>query len=99
MEKILLVLWPLFALIAIGFILRRTSLFSNDFWPSAEKLNYFILFPALLINSLASAPLDNPKLTFLASAIFCILGASSFLVLLCKYLFKITVPRWHCCKV
>ncbi|WP_272516411.1 MULTISPECIES: AEC family transporter [unclassified Providencia] len=94
MEKILLVLWPLFALIAIGFILRRTSLFSNDFWPSAEKLNYFILFPALLINSLASAPLDNPKLTFLASSIFCILGASSFLVLLCKYLFKITVPRF-----
>ncbi|HGN1705083.1 TPA: AEC family transporter [Providencia rettgeri] len=94
MEQILLVLWPLFALIAMGFVLRRTSLFSTDFWPSAEKLNYFILFPALLINSLASAPLDNPKLPFLASAIFCVLGGSSLLVLLSKYLFKITIPRF-----
>ncbi|MGG4607203.1 AEC family transporter [Providencia sp. Me31A] len=94
MEKILLVLWPLFALIAMGFVLRRTSLFSTDFWPSAEKLNYFILFPALLINSLAHAPLDNPKLSFLAGAIFCVLGGSSILILLSKYLFKITTPRF-----
>lgn len=94
MDKILLALWPLFALIAMGFVLRRTSLFSVDFWPGAEKLNYFILFPALLINSLASAPLDNPKLFYLGSAIFCILAASSLLVLLSKYLFKITIPRF-----
>lgn len=94
MTKILLVLWPLFALIAIGFILRRTRLFSPDFWPGAEKLNYFILFPALLINSLASAPLNNPKLAYLGSAILCILAISSLLVLVSKYLCKITVPRF-----
>ena len=94
MEKILLVLWPLFALIAMGFALRRTALFSVDFWPSAEKLNYFILFPALLMNSLATAPLDNPKLPFLASAIFFILAVSSLLVLVNKYLFKITIGRF-----
>ncbi|MFD1091499.1 AEC family transporter [Providencia vermicola] len=94
MSKILLVLWPLFALIAIGFVLRRTRLFSPDFWPGAEKLNYFILFPALLINSLASAPLNNPKLAYLGSAILCILAISSLLVLLSKYLCKITVPRF-----
>lgn len=94
MEQVLLVLWPLFALIAIGFILRRTSLFAADFWPSAEKLNYFILFPALLINSLASAPLDNPKLPYLAVAIFFILGISSVLVLGCKIFFKMSVPRF-----
>ncbi len=72
MDKILLVLWPLFALIAMGFVLRRSTIFTTDFWPSAEKLNYFILFPALLINSLATAPLDNPKLPYLASAILCV---------------------------
>lgn len=94
MSKILLVLWPLFALIAIGFVLRRTRLFSPDFWPGAEKLNYFILFPALLINSLASAPLNNPKLAYLGSAILCILAISSLLVLVSKYLCKITVPRF-----
>ncbi|MBP6121322.1 MULTISPECIES: AEC family transporter [Providencia] len=94
MEKILFVLWPLFALIAMGFVLRRTALFSADFWPSAEKLNYFILFPALLINSLAKAPLDNPKLPYLASAIFFILAVSALLALINKYLFKINIPRF-----
>ena len=94
METILLVLWPLFALIAMGFVLRRTALFSVDFWPSAEKLNYFILFPALLMSSLAAAPLDSPKLPFLASAIFFILAVSTLLVLVNKYLFKITIPRF-----
>ncbi|WP_272536369.1 AEC family transporter [Providencia sp. PROV182] len=94
MDKILLVLWPLFALIAMGFVLRRSTIFTTDFWPSAEKLNYFILFPALLINSLATAPLDNPKLPYLASAILCVLAISSVLVLGCKYLFKIPIPRF-----
>ena len=94
MEKILLVLWPLFALITMGFILRRTALFSADFWPSAEKLNYFILFPALLISSLANAPLDNPKLPYLACAILFILAISSLFVVLSKYLFKISIPRF-----
>lgn len=94
MEKILLVLWPLFALIAMGFVLRRTALFSADFWPSAEKLNYFILFPALLINSLANAPLNNPKLPYLACAIFFILAVSSLLVVVNKYLFKMPIPRF-----
>ena len=94
MEKILLVLWPLFALITMGFILRRTALFSADFWPSAEKLNYFILFPALLISSLANAPLDNPKLPYLACAILFILAMSSLFVVLSKYLFKISIPKF-----
>ncbi|HHR5846982.1 AEC family transporter [Providencia alcalifaciens] len=94
MEKISLVLWPLFALITMGFILRRTALFSADFWPSAEKLNYFILFPALLISSLANAPLDNPKLPYLACAILFILAISSLFVVLSKYLFKISIPRF-----
>lgn len=94
MEKISLVLWPLFALITMGFILRRTALFSADFWPSAEKLNYFILFPALLISSLANAPLDNPKLPYLACAILFILAISSLFVVLIKYLFKISIPKF-----
>ncbi|EKT56794.1 efflux protein [Providencia rettgeri Dmel1] len=94
MDKILLVLWPLFSLIAMGFVLRRSTIVATDFWPSAEKLNYYILFPALLINSLAIAPLDNPKLPYLASAILCVLAISSALVLGCKYLFKIPIPRF-----
>jgi predicted permease len=67
-------LWPLFALIVGGYLLRRWDFPGDAFWPAAERLNYFILFPALLFSSLATAPLDNPALPRLALAVFLGLG-------------------------
>ncbi|SDH51095.1 hypothetical protein SAMN05216588_10590 [Pseudomonas flavescens] len=74
MTDLLLALWPLFALIVGGYELRRRGFPSEAFWPGAERLNYFILFPTLLFNSLASAPLDNPQLPRLALAVLLGLG-------------------------
>ena len=74
MLELLLALWPLFALILGGFYLRRWAFPNDAFWPGAERLNYFILFPALLFSSLASAPLDNPALPRLALAVVLALG-------------------------
>src|SRR5690606_6131638 len=62
MSYLLAALWPLFALILGGYLLRRAGFPSNAFWPGAERLNYFVLFPALLFSSLARAPLDSPHL-------------------------------------
>jgi hypothetical protein len=64
----------LFALIVAGYLLRRRDFPSEAFWPGAERLNYFILFPALLFSSLASAPLDDPALSQLALAVLVALG-------------------------
>ncbi len=94
MEKILLVLWPLFALIAFGFIARRRNFFEAGFWYGTEKLNYYLLFPALLINSLASAPLDNPQLPQLALAILTILLGGSLILWIGKSLFKWQAARF-----
>ena len=47
---------------------------SEEFWPGAERINYFVLFPALLFSSLATAPLDNPALPQLAGAVMLGLG-------------------------
>ncbi|MFC0711020.1 AEC family transporter [Azorhizophilus paspali] len=69
MPALLLALWPLFALIVGGHLLRRQNFLAEDFWPGAERLNYFILFPALLFHSLAEAPLDNPALPRLSAAV------------------------------
>jgi malonate transporter len=44
---------PVLALILTGFLIRRTDFLPASFWPSAEKLTYFLLMPATLINSLA----------------------------------------------
>ena len=44
---------PHFALIALGFLLRRYAGFGDEFWRGLERFVYFILFPALLFGALA----------------------------------------------
>ncbi len=81
---LLLALWPLFALIIAGYFLRLRDFPSEPFWPGAERINYFVLFPALLFSSLATAPLDNPALTRLAGAVMLALGLVWVALLLLK---------------
>lgn len=74
--SLLVTLWPLFALIVGGYLARRAGFPNDEFWPGAERLNYFVLFPALLIRSLITAPLDNPalaRLTLCAALVMAIL--------------------------
>lgn len=87
MLVVLLALWPLFALIVSGFILQRVRFFATGFWPGAERLNYFFLFPALLINSLAQTSFADPQLLRLALVIVLTLLVATMALLLFKRLF------------
>lgn len=53
-----LLLLPDFALILLGTALRRWMHLGDHFWSGVEKLVYFILFPALLINAIVRTRLD-----------------------------------------
>lgn len=86
MINLLLALWPLFALIVAGYYLRRWEFPNEAFWPGAERLNYFVLFPALLFSSLAMAPLNNPALPRLALAVLLGLGIAWLALLLMRRL-------------
>jgi len=57
MHTALLIL-PNFVLILIGLVLARRLDFGRDFWAGLEKLVYYVLFPALLLRSLAVARID-----------------------------------------
>ena len=48
---------PDFLLIALGALLARRFAYGPAFWEGVERLVYFVLFPALLFRSLATAPL------------------------------------------
>lgn len=61
-------IWPLFALICLGFALAHSDFPGEGFWPAAERINYMMLFPALLVASLANAPLDDPAILQLGAA-------------------------------
>lgn len=53
-----LLLLPDFALILLGAAIRRWMHLGDHFWSGVEKLVYFILFPALLINAIVKTRLD-----------------------------------------
>lgn len=79
---LLITIWPIFALICLGFLLARRAFPSADFWPAAERINYFLLFPALLVSSLAEAPVyDRDVLRLGAAAVATILIATAVLSL------------------
>ncbi len=53
-------LTPVFLIILLGYVFKRLQFPGDAFWPLMEKVTYFVLFPALLIDNLISAsPLQN----------------------------------------
>ena len=46
---------PVFFLIGLGALIRSRRWLSDDFWESAEKITYYVFFPALLFSNTASA--------------------------------------------
>ncbi len=58
MQAIILSLFPLMALIVLGYFFKYKNTFTAEFWSGAEKLNYYILFPAMLFSNLATATLE-----------------------------------------
>ncbi len=52
-----LLILPDFALIAIGFLICRYTALERPVWDGAERLVYYLLFPALLFGSIVRNPL------------------------------------------
>lgn len=57
MNTIATAIVPIFILVMLGYIARRTQFLPDSFWQPAEKATYYVLFPLLLINELAAAKL------------------------------------------
>jgi malonate transporter len=68
-------LLPVFALIALGFVLRAAVFRSDAFWEPVEKLTYYVLFPALLIVSMAQARVSGPVIVPLAAVLGAVMVA------------------------
>ena len=48
---------PVFAIILLGFVGRRRQFLPDLFWPHAERLTFYVLFPSLLVANAAGADL------------------------------------------
>jgi predicted permease len=69
MSVVLAALIPVFLLIAAGVLVRRFVVTEDHHWIGIERLVYFVLFPALLIDTLALADLSKVPVATVGSAL------------------------------
>lgn len=83
MFEIVSALWPVFALILLGYAARRGGFPGTHFWQQAEKSTYFVLFPVLLVSTLSSADMSTIDLqqVGLAVCLLVVLGSAFAFVL------------------
>ena len=72
---------PAFVLIALGFAFKRSGWPGEAFWTPAERLTYFVLFPALLLRNLWAARLDGLPVAPMAAVIVCAAVAMTVVLL------------------
>jgi malonate transporter len=85
---------PIFALIALGAGLRRSGFPGESFWPQVERLTYYLLFPALLVESLATAAVDMTRIGPIALAVVLMIGATTALLLFMRGSLGVDGPRF-----
>lgn len=92
LAPILAALLPLFALIIAGAALHRTGFPGTTFWPQLERLIYFVLFPALLVEGLASAELAPESMPVMVAATALTLLVMSAALLALRPLLRVDGP-------
>ena len=81
---------PIFCLIVIGYAIKQSPFIRDSFWEDAEKITYYLLFPALLISKVSIADLsiiDAPPLLLTLWSTVILVSLVTFLV---KPLLKIS---------
>ena len=73
-------LLPVFLLIVLGFILKRSLMPLETQWHGLERLTYYVLFPVLLVQTLVKADLDRVPVAGVGGAL---LLAALLMSLLC----------------
>ena len=70
---------PIFLLIALGWLLRARGFPGDAFWPGAERLVYWVLFPPLLLLTTAGSDLTGLRTLPIALALVAAIGLTAAL--------------------
>lgn len=83
MIQIVGALVPVFLVILVGYGLTRFRFATPDDWSHAERVVYFVLFPALIVSSIANADLSGlAVLPFASTLVLTLIFAASLLSIL-----------------
>jgi malonate transporter len=77
-------LLPVFLLIVLGVVLKRTLMRLDTQWHGLERLTYYVLFPMLLIQTLVKADLTKVPVGGVGGALFLSALAMSLLCLVLR---------------
>ena len=82
MLLVITALLPVFMVIVLGYFLRHRAVLDASAWRGLENLCYFVLFPVLLVKTLAVADFGSAEITSFAGALlFAILVMTALLLL------------------
>lgn len=73
--SVALLVFPDFMLVALGWALRHKLGFTREFFAGTERLVYFVLFPALLFQSILRAPITAGSAVLLLQATAAVVAA------------------------
>ncbi|TXJ06063.1 MAG: AEC family transporter [Acinetobacter sp.] len=93
MSNILIALFPLIILIVVGYLIKHYRWLSASFWEDTEKFNYYVLFPALFIYTLATAQIDFIRMKSVLVVMLLVLCIATTVLYMIRYLKKI--PSAH----
>jgi malonate transporter len=80
MPVVIAALLPVFILIVLGIVLKRTLMRLETQWHGLEQLTYYVLFPMLLVQTLVKADLSNVPVAGIGGALML---ATVLMALLC----------------
>lgn len=92
MQVILLTLIPIFTLIALGNLLRRTGFLEDAFWRGVDRLVFYIMFPALLFSKTAGVDLESLSLGSFALAVTAPVAIAAVFLFLTRNFLAIPAP-------
>src|ERR1700759_1505327 len=90
MSIVIPALLPVFLLIVLGFVLKRSLMRLDTQWHGLERLTYYVLFPVLLIQTLVKADLSKVPVAGVGGAL---LLSALVMSLLCLAL-RPLLARW-----
>jgi malonate transporter len=83
MTQSFIALLPVFIVILVGYVLRRSALIDEDHWAAVDHVCYYVLFPAIIFKEIAAADFSNVPVWSMALAM--ILGITTMFVLLLAF--------------
>ena len=77
---------PIFLLVLLGVALKRSPFINGTFWEGLEQCGYYVLFPALLFHTLATADFSSMEIGALGTAVV------SAVLLMCVLVLALWLP-------